>query len=237
MDTNQPRPAAVYQRGLGYSDENTTITVHKPLEDLLTRWRAGEEVEIAEAWAEHNDSDADPDTVVSIHDTIDQALAKAHSDHIQLCAQLTFVGMGFDNFGCVVDVSPYNPDDSTSYDQDMPRLRQWCSDNGVAMPTSLDPSDPEVMKRCVAIANRSMEGDLWLDFFQDGPQAAAPFAADMVADDLRAAGKPELAADLFSFLLCDLTYVGPPPPSQPPQDKPGPGRPERKGFLGRLFGK
>jgi hypothetical protein len=52
--------AAVYARGLGYTDEHFSVAVDRRLDEALPRWRAGEPSDLARRWAAmqgHDDLD------------------------------------------------------------------------------------------------------------------------------------------------------------------------------------
>lgn len=239
-------PAAVYERGIGYNDENYYLTVDPRFDQELERWRRGEASAFAERFARVEDDFDDADRLVSVHATLAEAEQAARAGHAQRTSAWTFVDLGFHLFGCRPIEREYDDDGwdgdwaATPID-DLERLTAWCLEHAVEMP-GLDSDDPAVRTACEQIAARSREGDMWLDCWEY--EGAKPFAADLVAERLQAAGRGDVVPDLWRHLVGDFTYVGPAPrissaghppdavgsasPPSPPDLKPG--------ILRRLFG-
>lgn len=200
--------AAVYRRLVSYDDENYYLDVDDSLEALLQQWRAGGADRFSRAWRQANRQVEYEEEILSVHFLFSKAQARADVEHLRLSQELAFVDLGFSWAGAGTSLASDADILGTNYAADLPRLNHWCRENSMDMP-ELDMSIPHVKQACESIAARSRDGTLWLNPLAD--ETAEKFAADMVADALRARGEPRRVGELFRYLVGDLTYVGPAP--------------------------
>jgi hypothetical protein len=208
---------AVYARGVAYSDEYYFVDPDPMLDAALRSWRVSGDPSEIQSLLQHQEENSEyPDELVSLHATYEAAEVAAGVLLLEKVRTLTFVDFGFGNFGMTTGGSTrwYSTEDdddewSTLFDSaqtsslvdDAARLEAWCQKQAWPFPQDSDSSQR------MSIAERSME-EVWKDVVDDDAEA---FLADVVAEQLLAAGRDDLLIDLWSSLAAPLVYVGPPP--------------------------
>jgi hypothetical protein len=211
---------AVYGRPLAYTDEFFYFQHDRRLNASLEVWRAGGNVDFEADFLAMLEEAETPDELISTYATLAEADAAATREHAKRSESVTMVDLGFGSFGLSGPSyryyegddepdSPYanEPPSAFSLLDDQEILQSWCFDHGVAIPKTDGSLDATIRERAVAVAERSIEGHLWLDFVEDNNFGV--FAADFVLGELRAAGENDKAAELVRYLVGELTYVGP----------------------------
>jgi hypothetical protein len=218
-------PCAVYTRGVSYSDECFFVDPDPLLDAALRGWRETGEPNEVLSLLQHQDVNSEyPDSVVEVYASFAEAEAAIHDVLLKTVRELTFVDFGFATFGISFGgstrwYSTQDDDDSWSslVDSTVPavdgvdgagdtgRLLAWCDRHRWPHPPRNDRS------QMMAIAERAFEPGV-AEVIDDEPEA---FLADMVADQLHAAGRNDLLIDLWASFVVPLVFVGPAPSSNP----------------------
>lgn len=215
---DQEQPFAVYHYGLGYDDETYHVDIDPDLQAQVAAWQSGQAADFDRAWAQATQMSDFPPEMASAHATLLEAQRAAIEAHHSRCEEITLIDLGFHGFG--IDGSG----------DDLGRLRAWCEANDVPVPL-LDPALPGVRVECEKVVARSLEGEMWNDFIDEGEEGAGAFAADIVVDELRRSGRADLIGELYAELVGSFTFVGPAIGVSQKMPK------NKGGFFGRLFGK
>jgi hypothetical protein len=212
----------LYARGVSYSDEYFFVDPDPLLDAALRAWRVTGDSNEVLSLLQHQDENSEyPDYVVEVYPSFEEAESAVHDVLVKTVRGLTFVDFGFTTFGIASGGSTrwYSTEDdddtwsslldatvpTKSSEADITRLLAWCDRHSWPHPSEKDHA------AAVEVAERALEQHL-SEVIDEQPEA---FLADIVADQLHAAGREDLLIDLWATFVVPLVYVGPASTSEP----------------------